>query len=50
MGNVSALLGVQWYSGLPFANPENTTGIAEIAEIAEKIVGSNLIGLQLGRG
>ena len=48
MGNVSALLGVQWYSGLPFTDPTNTTGIAGIAALTQEILGSNLRGLQLG--
>jgi hypothetical protein len=48
MANISALLGVEWYSGLPFADPTNTTGIAEIAAVSEQLLGHNLRGLQLG--
>lgn len=48
MRNITALLGVDWYFGLPFADPTNTTGISTIAAFAESILGDKLIGLQLG--
>jgi hypothetical protein len=48
LNNVSALLGVNWYLGLPFAYPVNISGISEMAGIFEEVLGNNLIALQLG--
>ncbi|KAF8332661.1 uncharacterized protein EI90DRAFT_2917640 [Cantharellus anzutake] len=48
MMNISGLLGVEWYSGLPFKDPTNTTGIAAITATIEEIMGDRIIGLQMG--
>ena len=48
MSNITTLVGTQWYGGLPFADPTNTTGIASIVAYAEQILGDNLMALQLG--
>ena len=49
MTNISKFLDVQWYGGLPFAAPLNTSGIALITGYAEEILGDNLIALQMGK-
>ncbi len=49
MSNISKFLDIQWYGGLPFASPLNTSGIASITGYAEQILGDNLIGLQMGK-
>ncbi|KZT38546.1 hypothetical protein SISSUDRAFT_1046831 [Sistotremastrum suecicum HHB10207 ss-3] len=46
MGNISTLVNVEWFIGLPFndtSNPRTT-----LAEIAQSVLGKNLIGMQLG--
>ncbi|KAF8320735.1 hypothetical protein DL93DRAFT_2073392 [Clavulina sp. PMI_390] len=48
LNNISALLGTQWYLGLPFSYPVNVTGISELTGIFEQVLGDNLIALQLG--
>lgn len=45
MNNISSLVGVGWYFGLPFLN---ATNIPAIATAATTILGNNLLGLQLG--
>ncbi|TEB33970.1 hypothetical protein FA13DRAFT_124465 [Coprinellus micaceus] len=46
MANISALLPVKWFLGLPF----NDTSVfhLEIAEFGQQILGDNLVGLQAG--
>lgn len=48
MNNISALVGVQWYFGLPFAYPLNISGISDMVAIYEEVLGDNLLALQLG--
>ena len=48
MTNISALLGVEWYLGLPFKDPTNTTGIAAMMATIEDIMGDRILALQLG--
>lgn len=48
MNNASSLVDVQWYGGLPFADPTNSTGIASIIAFAEEILGDRLLAMQLG--
>jgi hypothetical protein len=48
MGNITTLLDTTWFFGLPYDNPSNNTGISEIAVIVEDILGSSLLGFQLG--
>ncbi|KZS86852.1 hypothetical protein SISNIDRAFT_447342 [Sistotremastrum niveocremeum HHB9708] len=46
MGNISNLVNVQWFLGVPFndtSNPRTT-----LAEIAQHVLGDRLVGLQLG--
>ncbi|KAG9102409.1 hypothetical protein FRC06_002026 [Ceratobasidium sp. 370] len=45
MNSISQLVAAEWYVGLPFLN---TTYIPAIAQSAQDILGSNLVGLQLG--
>ncbi|TDL22798.1 hypothetical protein BD410DRAFT_860283 [Rickenella mellea] len=46
MGNISSLLPIEWFIGLPFNDTNNPR--RELAEIAQKVLGKNLIGMQLG--
>ena len=48
MTNISALLGTDWYFGLPFNNTLNDTGIATVVALVEEVLGSHLLALQLG--
>lgn len=48
MNNISDFVGVNWYLGLPFAYPINTTGISDMTAIFEEVLGDRLIALQLG--
>jgi hypothetical protein len=48
MENVTSLLDTTWFFGLPYDNPSNNTGISEIAATVEDILGSSLLGFQLG--
>lgn len=48
MKNISNLLGVDWYFGLPFFDPTNITGITTLAVFSEEVLGTNLIALQMG--
>ncbi|KAJ1300657.1 hypothetical protein OPQ81_002305 [Rhizoctonia solani] len=45
MASISNLVQAEWYIGLPFLN---TTYIPAVAQAAQDILGSNLVGLQLG--
>ncbi|KEP51984.1 putative glycoside hydrolase family 79 protein [Rhizoctonia solani 123E] len=45
MASISSLVQAEWYIGLPFLN---TTYIPAVAQAAQDILGSNLVGLQLG--
>ena len=46
MGNISNLVPVKWFLGVPFNDTENPRTL--LAEIAQKTLGDNLLGLQLG--
>ncbi|TDL24311.1 hypothetical protein BD410DRAFT_745703 [Rickenella mellea] len=46
MGNISSLLPIDWFIGLPFNDTTNPR--LELAEIAQSVLGKNLIGMQLG--
>lgn len=48
LNNISALLDVNWYLGLPFSYPVNISGISEMTGIFEQVLGDKLIALQLG--
>ncbi|KAG8743857.1 hypothetical protein FRC10_011325 [Ceratobasidium sp. 414] len=45
MNSISQLVAAEWYVGLPFLN---TTYIPAIAQAAQDILGTNLVGMQLG--
>ena len=46
LSNISALLPVKWYLGVPL---NDTTDLRlEIAEYGQRILGDNLLGLQVG--
>ncbi|KAF5334902.1 hypothetical protein D9611_009930 [Ephemerocybe angulata] len=46
MSNISAMLPVKWFLGIPFN--DSTTWRLQIAENAQRILGDNLLGLQAG--
>ena len=46
MANISEELPVKWFIGVPFNDTENPRLL--MGELAEKILGDNLIGMQLG--
>ncbi|KAI0799775.1 hypothetical protein BC629DRAFT_197696 [Irpex lacteus] len=46
LNNVSSLVGVKWYLGIPFNDTSNLR--LGIAQAGEAILGSNLLGFQLG--
>jgi hypothetical protein len=46
LSNISALLDVRWYLGIPFNDTANLR--LAIAEFGETILGDNLLGLQVG--
>lgn len=46
MSNVSALVGAQWYLGVPMNDTNNLR--LQIAQAGEQILGDNLLGLQVG--
>lgn len=46
LGNISALVGVKWYLGIPFNDTTNLR--LQIAEVGQAVLGDNLIGLQAG--
>ncbi|OBZ69575.1 Beta-glucuronidase [Grifola frondosa] len=46
LGNVSALVNVKWYLGIPLNDTANLR--LEIAEYAEAILGDNVLGFQVG--
>lgn len=46
MGNISALVGVKWYLGVPMNDTKHMR--LQIAEIGEAVLGENLLGLQVG--
>lgn len=46
LGNVSNLVNIKWVLGIPFNDTSNLR--LAIAEQGEQILGSNLIGLQVG--
>lgn len=46
MNNVSSLVGVQWYLGIPFNDTTNLR--LQIAEYGDQILGSNILGYQVG--
>ena len=51
MSNISAVVDVDWYFGLPFnqsAVDNKIPNIWEIAQAAQAILGNNLLGLQMG--
>lgn len=48
MADISALVDVDWYFGLPYALPINETRIANVVAFAEKTLGGHLIAFQLG--
>ena len=43
LGNVSSLVNIKWYLGIPF---NDTNWRFQIAEKSEAILGDNLLGLQ----
>lgn len=46
MGNISNLVNVDWFIGLPFNDTNNPRTI--LAEISQKLLGNHLLGMQLG--
>jgi hypothetical protein len=46
LGNISALVNVKWYLGVPFNDTANLR--LQIAEVGEAVLGNNLLGLQVG--
>ncbi|KAI0341170.1 hypothetical protein BDW22DRAFT_334247 [Trametopsis cervina] len=46
LNNVSAMVGVKWYLGIPFNDTQHLR--LQIAELGEKVLGDNLLGFQLG--
>ncbi|KAJ7645163.1 glycoside hydrolase family 79 protein [Mycena polygramma] len=46
MSNISSLVGVKWYIGVPFNDTSNFR--LEIVEYSEAILGDNLLGVQVG--
>jgi hypothetical protein len=51
MSNISAVVDVDWYFGLPFnqsAVDNKIPNIWEIAQAAQAILGNKLLGLQMG--
>ncbi|TFK94473.1 glycoside hydrolase family 79 protein [Polyporus arcularius HHB13444] len=46
LGNVSSLVNVKWYLGVPFN--DSTNWRLQIAELGESILGDNLLGFQAG--
>jgi hypothetical protein len=46
LGNISALLDVRWYLGIPFNDTSNLR--LQIAEVGEAVLGDKLLGLQVG--
>ncbi|KAG7535920.1 hypothetical protein FFLO_03591 [Filobasidium floriforme] len=51
MANISAVVGVDWYFGLPFnqsAVENKIDNIYEVAQTAQAILGERLLGLQMG--
>lgn len=48
MAHISDLVDVNWYFGLAFADPTNTTGLVAVASEAQKILGNRLLSLQMG--
>lgn len=51
MANISAIVGVDWYFGLPFnqsAVDNKIANIYEVAQMAQGILGERLLGLQMG--
>jgi hypothetical protein len=47
MANISALAGPNWYFGLAFADATNLTNTMQAAAAAERILGNNLLALQM---
>jgi transglutaminase/protease-like cytokinesis protein 3 len=51
MANISSIVDVDWYFGLPFnqSSVDNKIdNIWQIAQTAQSILGDNLLGLQMG--
>lgn len=48
MKNVSSLIPIEYYFGLNWIDPANFTNSVLVAETVEGILGSDLLGLQLG--
>ncbi|KAH7927999.1 glycoside hydrolase family 79 protein [Leucogyrophana mollusca] len=46
LGNISSLVNVNWYLGIPFNDTSNFR--LQIAEISEAVLGDHLLGLQVG--
>ncbi|EJD02698.1 uncharacterized protein FOMMEDRAFT_140601 [Fomitiporia mediterranea MF3/22] len=46
MNNISSLLPIKWFLGVPFNDTQNPRLL--MGELGEKILGDNLLGLQLG--
>ncbi|KAJ7679102.1 glycoside hydrolase family 79 protein [Mycena polygramma] len=46
LANISSLVNVQWYLGIPLNDTQNLR--LKIAEVAETVLGTNLLGLQVG--
>ncbi|KAJ6561988.1 hypothetical protein B0H19DRAFT_1068685 [Mycena capillaripes] len=46
LANISSLVNVQWYLGIPLNDTQHLR--LEIAEVAETVLGNNLLGLQVG--
>lgn len=46
MNNISNILPIKWFLGIPFNDTENPRLL--MGELGEKILGDNLLGLQLG--
>ncbi|EMD31069.1 glycoside hydrolase family 79 protein [Gelatoporia subvermispora B] len=46
LNNVSSLVGVQWYLGIPFNDTSHLR--LQIAELGEAILGENVLGFQVG--
>ncbi|KAG6864519.1 hypothetical protein C0991_008981 [Blastosporella zonata] len=47
MGNVSALVNVHWFVGVPFLINDTTTRLA-ITQLSQEVLGDKLMGIQIG--
>lgn len=46
LGNITNLLGVKWWMGIPFNDTSKPR--LRVAEVAEQVLGDNIVGFQLG--